>query len=162
MPVFSNIKEKKRFIKFAIVGISGTIVDFGIFNILTSLFSLAGVSSIFSIEAVIISSVLSFIIAVFNNYYWNRNWTYPESRQFSHTDQLFKFGTVSVIGLIIRTPLFAWIKEPLTNSITSLIGENFFLPVKIVGQNAALTTVILVVLFWNYFINRIWTYKDIS
>ena len=162
MPLFSNPKEKKRFIKFALVGISGTIVDFGVFNILTGLFNLAGVFSFFSVEAVIIASVLSFIIAVFNNYYWNRIWTYPESRQFSHTDQLFKFGTVSVAGLVIRTPLFAWIKEPLTNKISSLIGDNFILSAEIVGQNASLASVIVVVLFWNYFINRFWTYKDIS
>ena len=104
MPALINKKENKRFIKFALVGISGTVVDFGVFNILTTLFNMAGIFSIFSVEAVILSSVLSFIIAVFNNYHWNRNWTYPESKQFTHSDQLFKFGTVSVIGLIIRTP----------------------------------------------------------
>jgi putative flippase GtrA len=161
MSAFINHKENKRFIKFALVGISGTVVDFSVFNILNTLFNLTGIISIFSVETVIISSVLSFIIAVINNYHWNRNWTYPESKQFSHTDQLFKFGTVSLIGLIIRTPMFAWIREPLTNNIVDLIGDNFFLSPEILGQNVALAAVIVVVLFWNYFINRIWTYKNI-
>lgn len=161
MSAFINQKENKRFIKFALVGISGTVVDFSVFNLLNSLFNLTGIISIFSVETVIISSVLSFIIAVINNYHWNRNWTYPESKQFSHTDQLFKFGTVSLIGLIIRTPMFAWIREPLTNNIVDLIGDNFFLSPEILGQNVALAAVIVVVLFWNYFINRIWTYKNI-
>jgi putative flippase GtrA len=161
MSAFINHKENKRFIKFALVGISGTVVDFSVFNLLNSLFNLTGIISIFSVETVIISSVLSFIIAVINNYHWNRNWTYPESKQFSHTDQLFKFGTVSLIGLIIRTPMFAWIREPLTNNFVDLIGDNFFLSPEILGQNVALAAVIVVVLFWNYFINRIWTYKNI-
>jgi len=161
MPALIKQKENKRFIKFALVGISGTVVDFGVFNILTTLFNMAGIFSVFSVEAVIISSVLSFIIAVFNNYHWNRNWTYPESKRLAHSDQLLKFGTVSLIGLIIRTPMFAWIREPLTNFTAGLIGETFFLPPEIVGQNIALATVIVVVLFWNYFINRMWTYKNL-
>jgi len=162
MVSFINQKEKKRFIKFALVGISGTIVDFGVFNILRILFQKAELSSIFSIDTVIISSILSFILAVFNNYYWNRNWTYPESKQFAHSDQLLKFGTVSVFGLLIRTPLFSWIREPITSVVSGLRNDGFSISAEVVGQNIALGLVIIVVLFWNYFINRLWTYKNIS
>ncbi len=156
-----NQKEKKRFIKFALVGVSGTIVDFGVFNILTIFFNHMGINKIFIFEAVIFASILSFIIAVFNNYYWNRNWTYPESKQFSHTDQLIKFGTVSLVGLLIRTPLFAWIREPVIDIVSASLTYNFFMSPEVLGQNIALGLVIVIVLFWNYFINRIWTYRKI-
>ena len=148
MSGFKN--SNHRFLKFALVGVSGTVVDFGFFNLFSLLIGLP----------VILSSILSFSIAVFNNFYWNRVWTYPESKNASLADQLTKFGIVSVLGLIIRTPLFAFIEKPVIQ-----IAQTFFssiLPIDpvIIGHNLALAAVIIVVLFWNYFINRIWTYKD--
>ena len=142
----------KRFVKFALVGISGTIVDFGFFNLFSVLFRLP----------VVLSSVLSFSIAVFNNFYWNRVWTYPESKQLRAIDQFVKFGVVSLFGLAIRTPLFALIKEPITIMTQTLLPANFPIRTNIVGHNFALALVIIVVLFWNYFANRFWTYRSLS
>jgi putative flippase GtrA len=146
------LDQDNRFLKFAIVGISGTIVDFGFFNLFSLLFGLP----------VVLSSVLSFSIAVFNNFYWNRIWTYPESRQASLGNQLIKFGIVSVLGLIIRTPMFALIEEPLIRFSNDLLSSGFFVDPEIVGHNIALASVIIVVLFWNYFVNRFWTYRDLD
>jgi len=144
--------SNQRFIKFALVGVSGTVVDFGFFNLFSILFGLP----------VILSSILSFSIAVFNNFYWNRVWTYPESKNASLADQLTKFGIVSVLGLIIRTPLFALIENPVIQIAQKLLSSTFPINPVIIGHNFALAAVIIVVLFWNYFINRIWTYKNID
>lgn len=138
--------------RFALVGISGTIVDFTIFNLLSVGFGLP----------VILSSIGSFLIAVINNFIWNRNWTYPESKESSLSGQLVKFSVVSVLGLIIRTPLFSLIEKPLIVVSTNLVDKQFFIKPEIIGHNIALASVIVVVLFWNYFINRIWTYKNIK
>ena len=161
MELINNHKENTRFIKFALVGISGTFVDFGFFNLFIYLFRLLDFNGFFALDAVVIASVFSFVIAVFNNYYWNRNWTYPESKQYSHVDQFLKFSTVSVIGLLIRTPLFAWVKAPVTQWVSEMIGGHFIISSITIGQNIALAAVIVIVLFWNYFANRFWTYKRI-
>ena len=144
--------SRNRFFRFAVVGISGTIVDFSIFNIL----------SVFVGFSVIISSIISFLVAVVNNFIWNRNWTYPESKEKKLSEQLFKFSVVSVLGLLIRTPLFAFIENPLITLSNGIIDSQFPIKPEILGHNIALASVILVVLFWNYFINRIWTYKNIE
>ena len=149
---FQLDQDQERFVKFAVVGISGTIVDFGFFNLFSINFKLP----------IILSSIFSFSIAVFNNFYWNRIWTYPESRQKSLKDQLLKFGVVSILGLIIRTPLFAIIEAPMIELVTSIFDKNFFISPEILGHNVALGIVIILVLFWNYFINRIWTYKNLN
>ena len=162
MTSISAKKEHIRFLKFAIVGISGTVVDFGIFNLLAYLFNYSAFINSIKIDSVLLASMISFIVAVFNNYYWNRNWTYPESKEFSHKDQLFKFGVVSVLGLVIRTPLFALIKEPIITYSIEIIKQSFLISPEIVGQNIALVIVVLIVLFWNYFINRFWTYRHIE
>jgi len=143
--------ETQRFIKFALVGISGTVVDFSIFNLLSSVLGFATIPS----------SVVSFIVAVFNNFFWNRNWTYPESKALPFSEQFGKFGIVSVIGLVIRTIIFSAIENPLIEISSDYLGKLPITP-EVIGHNLALATVIIIVLFWNYFANKIWTYKGIQ
>ncbi len=143
-------KEKIRFLKFALVGISGTVIDFGIFNLLSSLVGFPTLPS----------SVVSFIVAVFNNFFWNRHWTYPESKERPFSEQFGKFGVVSVAGLIIRTVIFSTIEKPLIKFSQGFIST-VHVSAEIIGHNLALATVIIIVLFWNYCANRLWTYKGI-
>lgn len=150
MSVYKN--SNHRFFKFALVGISGTVVDFSFFNIFSVFFGLP----------VVLSSIFSFSIAVVNNFYWNRVWTYPESKNAKLADQLTKFGIVSVLGLIIRTPMFALIEKPVIQFSHTYFSNVFPIDPVIIGHNIALAVVIIVVLFWNYFVNRIWTYKNLD
>jgi putative flippase GtrA len=151
--ILSNPKERTRFLRFAFVGAVGAVVDFGTFNLLSSGF---GVN-------VVLASVFSFIAAISSNFTWNRYWTYPDSRTKPISRQLIQFTVVSVIGLAIRTPLIA-VLEPL---LTSLFGRLAFLPVgfvsaSLLGENIALAIGVIVVMFWNFFINRYWTYSDVE
>ena len=144
--------DRKRFFRFAVVGVSGTLVDISIFYFLNNVVGLPDNPSI----------TISFMVAVVNNFVWNRNWTYPESKEKRLSEQLFKFSIVSVLGLLIRILLFAPIKKPLINIATYLFCQKFFIKPEIIGELFALATIIMIVLLWNYFINRVWTYKDIK
>ncbi len=147
-----NNSQTKRFIKFAVVGLSGTVVDFTIFNLCISLLQFNPVTA----------SVYSFTLAVVNNFIWNRNWTYPESKSTPTGPQLIKFSVISVIGLIIRTPLFSYLEHPIIKLAENTVNPDFFLTPATIGHNISLAIAIVVVLFWNYFANRFWTYKDIK
>jgi len=149
MPISDN--EKVRFIKFAVVGIGGTIVDFAIFNLL-----------IFLQLPSLLASCISFLIAVFNNFYWNRNWTYPESKAHSTSSQFVKFSIVSVAGLLFRTFIYDCIEQPSINFAFNFLGDTFFITPNVIGKNLSLGAVIIIILFWNYFANRLWTYKEIT
>jgi len=151
MKFINNQKERKRFFKFAIVGAIGAVIDFGIFNLLTILVKISPVAA----------SVISFCCAVISNFLLNRYWTYPDSRTKRLRRQLVQFGIVSVIGLGIRTPLFAWLEKVLI-SVASLYIPDFFLSPTIVGHNIALAIAILVVMLWNFIANRLWTYNDVD
>lgn len=151
--VIINPRERTRFLRFAFVGIIGAVVDFGTFNLLSSVVGLGAV----------VASVFSFIAAIISNFTWNRYWTYPDSRSKPIGHQLFQFTVVSVIGLAIRTPLIA-VLEPL---LTSLFMKFSSLPVgfitaELLGENIALAIAVIVVMFWNFFINRYWTYSDVE
>jgi len=151
--VINNPRERTRFLRFAAVGMIGAVVDFGTFNLLSSVVGLSAV----------VASVFSFIAAIISNFTWNRYWTYPDSRTKHIGQQLFQFTIVSLVGLAIRTPLIAFL-EPL---LTTLFGNLSFLPIgfisaELLGENLALAIAVIVVMFWNFFINRYWTYSDID
>jgi len=145
-------KEQKRLVKFAIVGMSGTIIDFTVFNLFIEVIKL---QSIFA-------SIISFTIAVINNFYWNRVWTYPESKEFSFSKQMVQFALISIIGLIIRTPLFAYTESIFLDILPNLMAGKYLIHTKTLSHNLSLAIAIIVVLFWNFFANRFWTYKDIK
>jgi putative flippase GtrA len=144
-----NNKELKRFIRFGIVGIIGSVIDFGFLNLFTIVFKLPYV----------LSSVFSFTLAVINNFVLNRVWTFPGSRKDPVVNQLLQFGLVSVVGLLIRTPLLAWLEKVLIPLATKWV-PNLLTPT-IVGHNAGLAIAIGVVMLWNYFANRFWTFKNV-
>jgi len=66
----TNRNEFKRFAKFLVVGTTGFIVDFGVFNLLLKTLNFPPV----------LAQAISFTLAAINNFLWNRYWTYPDSR----------------------------------------------------------------------------------
>lgn len=134
-------KETERFIKFAIVGTVGAIVDFAILNLLVFGFGVPD----------LVANAISFTCAVISNFTWNRLWTYPESRQFRKRRQLPQFVLVSIVGLGINTVVLYFVDS-------FLIGLGLS---QALALNIAKAFAILVVLFWNFGANRLWTYRQI-
>ena len=61
-----------------------------------------------------------------------------------------QFAVVNVIGWGINT----FVLWALTPVFTSLVGE--------LGYNIAKAIATIIVLFWNFFVNRYWTYSDVE
>jgi putative flippase GtrA len=149
--ILTNQKERSRFFRFAVVGCIGAVIDFGVFNIL---------SSVVRVPAVI-ASIISFLLAVCSNFIWNRYWTYPDSRSKAFQHQMMQFVIISLAGLAIRTPLFAFLEKLIISEVSLFQIPSPLTPV-MVGHNIALAIVILIVMFWNFFANRFWTYADVK
>ena len=47
------------------------------------------------------------------------------------------------------------------SALRLLIGDQF-LPPKVIGENLSLAIVVIIVMFWNFFVNRFWTYNDVK
>lgn len=136
--------EVKRFIKFAIVGGIGAVLDVTVLNVLVLVF---GVDKFYA-------NIISVSCAIVSNFTWNRLWTFPESREQAVHSQLGKFAVVNLMGLAI-------------NQIVFITTDNFiFLPLmpthETIAFNLAKACAIGVVLFWNFGINRIWTYRHVK
>jgi putative flippase GtrA len=156
-------REASRFAKFAVVGVVGAVVDFGVFNLLLR----------FAGFGAVISSVLSFTAAVTSNFIWNRYWTYPDSRSKPLPRQATQFIVVSLVGLAIRTPMVALLEAPMARlaqrlpsiaaGLIASEGTPLVLPpAEVLGANLALAPAVIVVLFWNFLANRFWTYSDVE
>ena len=144
-------KERVRFFKFATVGAIGSVVDIGIANLLTHLLEMP----------LVYAGSISFICAVFSNFSLNRYWTYPDSRSRPLMHQLGMFFLVNSIGIAIRIPILHFV-EPLMASIFEGAGHLSMATSEFLARNATLVLAIGIVMIWNFFINRYWTYNDVD
>jgi len=132
--------EFLRFLKFAVVGSIGAVVDYAVLNLGVQVFLLP----------LLIANAISFTAAVLSNFTWNRLWTYPESRSEPLLPQLGQFALVNLAGLGINELILFSL-----NPYVSKIWPRW-------GYNISKAVAIGIVLFWNFGINRIWTYRKIK
>lgn len=131
--------ELERFLKFALVGAIGAVVDFSILNLGIQVFDLAKW----------LANTFSFTAAVGSNFIWNRLWTYPESRGEPPWRQLGQFFAVNLVGYGINQAVFL------------SLAHYAFASWDAWGYNVSKAIAIGIVLFWNFGINRIWTYRAV-
>jgi len=155
-------KEAERFAKFMVVGTLGFIIDFGMLTILIEVVDLPGLvaeNTPFSETfGLVLSNTISFSLAVVSNFTFNRYWTYPESRSRRKRVQLPQFALVSVIGLFLNNLIFA-LTTPLFDRLLETLS---IFPEQVAGYIPAKMLATVTVLFWNFFINRYWTYGDVE
>ncbi len=153
----ANTKEITRFLKFSVVGILGAMIDFGGLNLLILAFDFSK----------ILANTCSFTAAVISNFIWNRLWTFPESRDRPIIPQLGQFFLVNVGGLLLNQTIFlsldAWVlgeagalAAPMATVALSIGLAHYKL-----AYNLSKAIATIIVLFWNFGANRLWTYQGI-
>lgn len=128
---FLKYIKQPQLIKYSIVGISGTLVD------LITLFILFDVFKV----NLYISVTIAFLLAVLNNYIFNKSWTF-QIKTNKNKKFFIKFLSVSIIGLILS--LF------LMHVFTFILGFWYLLS-KILTSS--------IVIAWNFLANKYWTFK---
>jgi putative flippase GtrA len=149
--ILAENRERVRFLKFATVGALGALIDFGVMNLMTHLFSLR----------LVYAGSISFVCAVISNFTLNRYWTYPDSRSRHFLHQLGMFFLVNAIGITFRIPILHYVEPPMALAVEQMTHVPV-VTAHLLAKNATLGFAIAVVLIWNFFINRYWTYNDID
>ena len=124
------LEDLSRFIKFGLVGVLNTIINWILFILLNSM----GVYYI-------ISNIIAYGISTLNSYLWNSKWVFKYTGD-NVNQTTFKFITLNIIGLVLNT------------IILFLLVDIIKLP-KII----ALIIATGVVMILNYFINKLWVFK---
>ena len=144
-----------QFVKFGVVGVSNTAVDWVVYFILTGYV-------ITDLSAKPFAKAIAFIVAVINSYIWNTVWTFRKeyqkktnSKKAAHKNVLFvKFAVVSLIGWAINYFVFKSSIGSLPDTYLTILGKTMNLHdiFALVFASAAAT-------FWNFFGNKLWTFK---
>jgi putative flippase GtrA len=135
-------KEIKRFARFLVVGLSGTILDFAI---LTALKMLVGM-------ATLPANVISYSAGVINNFTLNRLWTFSEARDNQWYVQFWKFVLINVGAVALNSLIVLALEKPLGVLLHN--PEQGYLPAKVVATG--------IVFFYNFMANRLWTFREVG
>lgn len=166
----SRSREVERFIKFAIVGAIGAVIDFMTLSILQATV-LSPVEPNKDLK-VAVASTIAFLAAVTSNFIWNRYWTYPDSRSRSMRRQMAQFTFINLVGWLGRTiwisSAYAWLGAMLMPILLPEI--QVFRPAYVpshsaeakLGTMAAWLIGVCIVMVWNFLANRYWTYNDVA
>jgi len=138
-------KEIMQFVKFALVGVSNTLVDWAVFYILAlTIFGGA--------EGESTAKGIAFVVAVVNSFIWNSVWTFKEEFKQGLGSKkekarrggiiFLRFILVSLVGWIVNYYVFKYTRINLAQA--SIIA--------LVAASGAAT-------LWNFFANKLWTYK---
>lgn len=163
-------KEVERFIKFAIVGAIGAVIDSTTLFILQATI-LAPVDPHKDLK-VAVASTLAFFAAVTSNFLWNRYWTYPDSRSRSMRRQMAQFTFINLVGWIGRTlwisTAYKWLGAalmPIVLPEIQMLRPGYVPSASAeakLGTMAAWLIGVSVVMVWNFLANRYWTYNDVE
>jgi putative flippase GtrA len=149
MGFWQNIEQRQiflkhpvylEFFKFSVVGLTGTAVDFGIYAILTRL------AGFYFLHA----TAISVFIAIINNFLLNKYWTFKKGQSGRGGSEYVKFFIVSIINYFINIGItFVIVKYSHGEAIFGTYNDFF-----------AKVVAIAIVLFSNYFGNKMWTFKE--
>ena len=132
-----------QFSKFFFIGGVSLLINWGVMLLTQRVIHMEVVFSFgdTQIKDYMIGAVLGFIVSAIANYFLNKKFTFNNKLK-AYGKQMTKFFIVSIIGLILNT------------AITILLVERVGVPPTIVTPLAA-----AIVLFWNYFGHRVFTFK---
>jgi putative flippase GtrA len=128
-----------EFGKFAVVGAIGTLVDFGVYSVLTRHFHIF----------YIVATCVSVLIAIINNFIWNKYWTFQRGKSGKAKKETYKFFIVSIVNYFINIAITYAVVAYIHTELIFGSYEDYFAKAVAIG----------IVLFFNFFGNKYWTFK---
>jgi len=127
----SFLREVSRFIRFAGVGAVGTLAQY---------LTLTALVEFLAID-VVHASAVGFTLGAFVNYFLNYHYTFRSKKR--HSEAIFKFFSMALIGRILNTVIMS--------VMTNYLGFHYLLA-QIISTG--------LVLLWNFSGNRLWTFRE--
>lgn len=119
-----------QLVKFGVVGISGYVINLLVFAFLSSNLGVYHA----------VAAVGAFLVALGNNFFWNRHWTFGPGEGLAH-EQAIRFTVVSVGALVINLVVL----EILVRSSS-------------ISELAAQAVAVAVAMPFNFLGNKLWTF----
>jgi putative flippase GtrA len=121
-----------QLLQFGLVGGSGYVVNLAVFAVLNGAFDIHYIGA----------AILAFCVAVTNNFWWNRHWTFDDAKHSHAGFQAARFFTVSVLALVIN--LIA---------LKLLVGGG-------ISELPAQAIAVAIAMPFNFVGNKLWTFDE--
>ena len=134
----------RQLAKFAIVGASSTVINFAVLNLMLALH-----------QNRYAAVTVAFLVSVVNGYFWNKRWTFKSAQAKAVHTQFTQFLLVNTVGLGLDLLIIKLLSPPLEHYL------HFPSPhlTMVLATNMAQLVATGVAVFWNFFANRLWTFK---
>ncbi len=152
-----RVFDPKKFLKFGIIGVLNTLVDFVVFYVMDRWVIGEGPTLVLLGTAVAaglyISNAVAYVVASIHSFVWNKFWTFQKKDRVTRGEAgrylLTSAGylLISSLSLAVFTRLFS---APV---LAGIIPENW------VNMLAKLPTA-CVTIFYNYLMNKFWVFKS--
>ena len=130
-----------KFIKFAVVGASGAVIDFGLKALCKGIFGIPE----------LLSNAIGFTVAATSNYFLNRVWTWRSTSKEVGIEYA-KFFFVSLVGLGLNSLIVFLLKD--ISIVPRFVETNIdwdFWVAKIIATG--------IVMVWNFLANNLFTFR---
>lgn len=130
-----------KFIKFAVVGASGAVIDFGLTALCKGFFGIPE----------LLSNAIGFTVAATSNYFLNRVWTWRSTSKEVGIEYA-KFFFVSLVGLGLNSLIVFLLKDTsiVPRFVDTTLDWNFWVA-KVVATG--------IVMVWNFVANNLFTFR---
>lgn len=150
-----EVFDIKKFIKFGLIGVLNTLVDFVVFYLMNKLIGDGPTVVALGMTLVLgpyISNFVSYVIANIHSFIWNKFWTFKKRQRITRQEAIryiitsIGYVAVSTVCLAVFMNFFRAIPLP-----AWLSADNIPLLAKI--PTAGIT------IFYNYLMNKFWVFK---
>ena len=130
--------------KFGLIGITNTVIDLGIYNLLIFM------SDVSSGYLIAVFKSFSVLAAIVNSYIWNKFWSFEKKEVSNFGEEFTQFLLVSLVGLLLNVGITAF--------VVNVIGAPAGMAEKTWANIGGLTASILV-LTWNFIGYKFFVFK---
>ena len=151
-----EVFDLKRFIKFGLIGVLNTLVDFVVFYLLDKFVIQDGPTVVLLGMTIVagpyISNAISYVVANIHSFIWNKFWTFQKKEPLTRRE-VGRYIVTSCGFLIISS-----IGLSLFMSVFQMPAFAAIIPAGLIPLAAKIPNT-CVTMFYNYLMNKFWVFK---
>lgn len=151
-----QVFDLKKFVKFGLIGVLNTLVDFAVFYVMDRWVIGEGPTLVLLGTAVVtgpyLSNAIAYVVANIHSFVWNKLWTFEKRDRVTGGEAARYLATSAGYVLISTVSLAVCIRILSLPALAPLVPEGY------TNLLAKLPTA-CVTIFYNYLMNRFWVFK---
>lgn len=148
--------DPKKFVKFGLIGVLNTLVDFGVFYVMDRWVIREGPVLVLLGTAMAVgpylSNAIAYVVANIHSFVWNKLWTFERRNRVTGGEALRYLATSAGYVLLSTVSLAVCIRILSLPVLAPLVPEGW------TNLLAKLPTA-CVTIFYNYLMNKFWVFK---